>query len=59
MNPPGVEIVREPNHILYKHLYKQKLDSIEFWMEDDDGNLIDNHGETFAFTLHMKKNSCL
>ena len=55
--PPGAKIVREPNLILYKHIYKQKLDSIEFWMEDDEGNLIDNHGETIAFTLHMKKNS--
>ena len=55
--PPGAKIVREPNLILYKHIYKQKLDSIEFWMEDDDGNLIDNHGETISFTLQMKKNS--
>ncbi len=54
---PGAKIVREPNLILYKHVYKEKLDSIEFWMEDDDGNRIDNHGETIAFTLHMKKNS--
>ena len=30
---------------------------MEFWMEDDDGNQIDYHGETIAFTLHMKKNS--
>ena len=55
--PPGAKIVREPNLILYKHIYKQKLDSLEFWLEDDEGNLIDNHGETIAFTLHMKKNS--
>ena len=54
---PGAKIVREPNLILYKHIYKQKLDSIEFWMEDDDGNQIDNNGETISFTLHMKKNS--
>ena len=55
--PPGAKTVREPNLILYQHIYKQKLDSIEFWMEDDDGNLIDNHGETISFTLQMKKNS--
>ena len=55
--PPGAKIVREPNLILYKHIYKEKLDSIDFWMEDDDGNRIDNHGEVISFTLHMKKNS--
>ena len=55
--PPGAKIVREPNLILYKHIYKEKLDSIDFWMEDDDGNKIDNHGEVISFTLHMKKNS--
>ena len=54
---PGAKVVREPNLVLYKLINKQKLDSIELWMEDDDGNLIDNHGETIAFTLHMKKNS--
>ena len=57
--PPGAKVVREPNLILYKHIYKQKLDSIEFWMEDDEGNQIDNHVETISFTLHMKKNSWL
>ena len=40
-----------------KHIYKEKLDSIEFWMEDDDGNMIDNHGEVVGFTVHIKKNS--
>ena len=54
---PGAKIVREPNLVLYKHIYKEKLDALEFWMEDDNGNRIDNHGETVAFTLHMKKNS--
>ena len=54
---PGDKIVREPNLVLYKHIYKEKLDHIDFWMEDDDGNEIDNHGETVGFTLHMKKNS--
>ena len=55
--PPGAKIVRQPNLILYKHIYKEKLDYIEFWMEDDDRNKIDNHGETVGLTLHMKKNS--
>ena len=54
---PGAQIVREPNLVLYKHIYKEKLDAIDFQMEDDDGNRIDNHGEIIAFTLHMKKNS--
>ena len=54
---PGAKIVREWNLVLYKHFYMEKLDAIEFWMEDDNGNRIDNHGETVAFTLHMKKNS--
>ena len=54
---PGAQIVREPNLVFYKHIYKEKLDAIDFWMEDDEGNRIDNHGEIIAFTLHMKKNS--
>ena len=54
---PGAKNVREPNLVLYKHIYKKKLDAIKFWMEDDNGNQIDNHGEAVAFTLHMKKNS--
>ena len=57
--PPGAKIVREPNLILYKHIYKLKLDSISFWLEDDDGNQVDMHGETIGFTIHMKKNSSL
>ena len=54
---PGAKIVRDPNLVLYKHIYKEKLDAIQFLLEDDNGNRIDNHGETVAFTLHNKKNS--
>ena len=32
---PGAKIVREPNLVLYKHIYKEKLDAIQFWMKDD------------------------
>ena len=54
---PSVKIVREPNLVLYKHIYKEKLVAIQFWMEDGDGNRIENHAEVVAFTLHIKKNS--
>ena len=54
---PGAKIVREPNLILYKHIYKDKIDSIEFWFEDNNGNRVEMHGELVEFTLHMKKNS--
>ena len=54
---PGAKIVREPNLILYKHIYKEKIDIIEFWFEDNNGNRVEMHGELVEFTLHMKKNS--
>ena len=55
--PPVQKIVREPNLVLYKHIDKEKLDFMEFWFEDDNGNMINNHGEDIAFTLYIKKNS--
>ena len=53
----GAKIVRELNLILYKHIYKEKIDNIEFWFEDNNGNRVEIHGELVEFTLHMKKNS--
>ena len=54
---PGAKIVREPNLVLYKHIYKDKIDNIGFWFEDNNGNRVEMHGESIEFTLHMKKNS--
>ena len=54
---PGAKIVREPNLVLYKHIYKDKIDNIGFWFEDNNGNRNEMHGESIEFTLHMKKNS--
>ena len=54
---PHAKIWREPPHPLYVHIYKEKLDFIEFWLEDDHGNIIDNNGEIVSMILHIKKNS--
>ena len=42
---PGAKIVREPNLVLYKHIYKDKIDNIGFWFEDNNGNRVEMHGE--------------
>jgi len=53
--PPGAKIIREPTTILYKQINKSKLDSIEFYFIDDDGNDVDFQGETITFTLQLIK----
>ena len=50
---PGTRIVREPNVILPKYLNKQKLETIEFWLIDDDGEPVSFQGETITFTTQI------
>ena len=54
---PHAKIVREPSQPLYVHVYKEKLDYIDFWLEDDYGNIIDNNGEPISMIIHLKQNS--
>ena len=51
---PEANVVRHPTQVIYKHIEKKTLDFMEIWMEDNNGNIFDNHGEDIAFTLHNK-----
>ena len=44
--PPGYKIIKEPNIILYKKINKTRLDSIQFFLEDNNHNPVDFNGET-------------
>ena len=53
--PPGYKIIKEPNIILYKKINKTRLDSIQFFLEDNNHNPVDFNGETLTFTIHIIK----
>ena len=53
--PPGYEIIKEPNIILYKKINKTRLDSIQFFLEDNNHNPVDFNGETLTFTIQIIK----
>ena len=54
--PPGYKIIKEPNFILYKKINKTRLDSIQFFLEDNNHNPVDFNGETLTFTIQIIKN---
>ena len=53
--PPGYKIIKEPNIILYKKINKTRLDSIQFFLEDNNHNPVDFNGETLPFTIQIIK----
>ena len=53
--PPGYKIIKEPNIILYKKINKTRLDSIQFFLEDNNHNAVDFNGETLTFTIQIIK----
>ena len=53
--PPGYEIIKEPNNILYKKINKTRLDSIQFFLEDNNHNPVDFNSETLTFTFQIIK----
>ena len=53
--PPGYKIIKEPNLILYKKINKTRLDSIQFFLEDNNHNPVDFNGETLTFTIQIIK----
>ena len=53
--PPGYKIIKEPNFILYKKTNKTRLDSIQFFLEDNNHNPVDFNGETLTFTIQIIK----
>ena len=53
--PPGYKIIKEPYIILYKQINKTRLDSIQFFLEDNNNNPVDFNGETLTFTIQIIK----
>ena len=53
--PPGYKIIKEPNIILYKKINKTRLDSIQFFLEDNNHNPVDFKSETLTFTIQIIK----
>ena len=53
--PPGYKIIKEHNIISYKKINKTRLDSIQFFLEDNNHNPVDFNGETLTFTIQIIK----
>ena len=54
--PSGYKIFCEPETIHYKKINKSVLNTITFYLEDDNNKVVDFNGETLTFTLQMIKN---
>ena len=52
---PGYKIIKDPSTVLYKNVTSDKIESLEFYLVDDDGNPVDFNGETLTFTLQLIK----
>ena len=53
--PSGYKIFCEPETIHYKKINKSILNTITFYLEDDDYKEVNFNGETLTFTLQMIK----
>ena len=52
---PGYKIFSEPETIHYKKINKSVLNTITFYLEDNDHKEVDFNQETLTFTLQMIK----
>ena len=52
---PGYKVFSEPETIHYKKINKSVLNTIIFYLEDDNNEEVDFNGETLTFTLPMIK----
>ena len=52
---PGYKVFCEPETIHYKKINKSVLNTIIFYLEDDNNKEVDFNGETLTFTLQMIK----
>ena len=52
---PGYKVFSEPKTIHYKKINKSVLNTITFYLEDNDHKEVDFNGETLTFTLQMIK----
>ena len=48
---PGYKVFSEPESIHYKKINKSVLNTITFYLEDDNNEEVDFNGETLTFTL--------
>ena len=53
--PSGYKVFCEPETIHYKKINKSVLNTITFYLEDDNNEVVDFNGETLTFTLQMIK----
>ena len=53
--PSGYKVFCEPETIHYKKTNKSVLNTITFYLEDDNNKVVDFNGETLTFTLQMIK----
>ena len=53
--PSGYKVFCEPETIHYKKINKSVLNTITFYLEDDNNKVVDFNGETMTFTLQMIK----
>ena len=53
--PSGYKVFSEPETIHYKKINKSVLNTITFYLEDDNSEEVNFNGETLAFTLQMIK----
>ena len=51
--PPGYKVFSKPETIHYKKLKKSVLNTITFYLEDDNNEEVNFNGETMTFTLQM------
>ena len=52
---PGYKVICEPETIHYKKINKSVLNTITFYLEDDNNEEVDFNQETLTFTLQMVK----
>ena len=52
---PGYKVFSEPETIHYKRINKTVLNTVTFYLEDNDHKEVDFNGETLTFTLQMIK----
>ena len=52
---PGYTVFPEPETIHYKKINKSVLNTIKFYLEDDNDKEVDFNGETLTFTLQTIK----
>ena len=53
--PSGYKVFCEPETIHYKRINKSVLNTITFYLEDDNNEEVDFNNETLTFTLQMIK----